>query len=59
MKKILLCAGLVALAASCTQDETLSLDVQNNSEGLTFEFVEGVDSRIQYDKDTDGSWKVQ
>lgn len=57
MKKILFCAGLVALAASCTQDETLSLDTQKASKGLTFEFVNGVDSRIQYDEDGDSSWK--
>lgn len=57
MKKILFCAGLVALAASCTQDETLSLDTQKASKGLTFEFVNGVDSRIQYDKEGTSSWK--
>lgn len=56
MKKILFCAGLVALAASCTQDETLSLDTQKASKGLTFEFVNGVDSRIQYEKDGE-VWK--
>lgn len=57
MKKILFCAGLVALATSCTQDETLSLDTQKASKGLTFEFVNGVDSRIQYDKEGTSSWK--
>ena len=56
MKKILFCAGLVALATSCTQDETISLDVQKqNAKGITFEIVEKVDSRVQYDQE-EGAW---
>lgn len=56
MKKILFCAGLIALATSCTQDETISLDVQNGKErGITFELVESADSRILYDQ-VDGKW---
>ena len=56
MKKILFCASLLALATSCTQDETISLDVQNGkAKGITFELVESVDSRILYDQ-VDGKW---
>lgn len=56
MKKILFCAGLVALATSCTQDETISLDVQKqNAKGITFEIVEKVDSRVQYNQE-EGAW---
>ena len=55
MKKILFCAGLVALATSCTQDETISLDVQNEKgKGITFEVVDQLDARIQYDKEMVG-----
>lgn len=55
MKKILFCAGLVALATSCTQDETISLDVQKqNAKGITFEIVEALDSRVQYDQEAEG-----
>ena len=50
MKKILFYASLVALATSCTQDETLSLDVQNESKGITFELAEQIESRIQYEE---------
>lgn len=57
MKKILFCAGLVALATSCTQDETISLDVQNQkNKGITFEIVEKADSRVQYDQDENKAW---
>ena len=48
MKKIFFYAGLLALATSCT-DEFDSLNVQNeNAKGITFEAVEGVDSRMQW-----------
>lgn len=36
MKKILFCAGLMALAASCTQDELLNESVMGQSKGISF-----------------------
>lgn len=42
MKRILFCAGILALAASCTESEYDSLSVQNNqAKGITFQAVEG------------------
>ena len=49
MKKIFFYASLLALATSCT-DEFDSLNVQNEgAKGITFEAVEGVESRMQWD----------
>ena len=53
MKKILFCASLLALATSCTQDETLSLNTPDEVRGIAFEVAEQLDARIQYDKDGD------
>ena len=39
MKKILFCAGLMALAASCTQDELLNDSVMEQSKGLSFSAI--------------------
>ena len=55
MKKVLFAAGLVALATSCTQDDFLSLGSQNEVRGVTFQAVEAVDSRVQYNQE-EGSW---
>ena len=53
MKKILFCASLLALATSCTQDETLSLNTPDEVRGIAFEVAEQLDARIQYEKDGD------
>ncbi len=47
MKKILFCAGLVALGTSCTQDELLNESFAEQSKGITFSAVvpEPVESR--------------
>ena len=45
MKRILFCAGVLALAASCTESELDSVAVQNNqSKGITFQAVDGNDA---------------
>ena len=51
MKKVLLGAGLIALATSCTQDEFSSLATQKEDvRGISFEMVETPQSRIQWDE---------
>lgn len=51
MKKVLLGAGLIALATSCTQDELSSLATQKEDvRGISFEMVETPQSRIQWDE---------
>ena len=39
MKKILFCAGLLALIASCADDEYASLSHNENAKGITFEVI--------------------
>lgn len=39
MKKILFCAGLLALITSCTDDEYASLSHNENAKGITFEVI--------------------
>lgn len=45
MKRFLFCAGILALAASCTESEFDSASVQNGqTKGITFQAVEGNDA---------------
>lgn len=56
MKRILFCAGVLALAASCTESEFDSASVQNaQTKGITFQAVEGNDAATRGGFTPDGT----
>lgn len=57
MKRLLFCAGILALAASCTE-EMDTLSVQQQSKGITFVATDGNDAatRGHFEETEDGEY---
>lgn len=51
MKKVLFCAGILALAASCTEDYESVPGQQAQTKGITFEAVEDASTRGEFEQE--------